>query len=60
MKTQNITKKILNASKVMDDILYYCFDDIQETDRVKVSEVISELKKLAIEIEQAEDAFFNS
>jgi hypothetical protein len=60
MKTQDITKEILNASKVMDDILYYHFDDIPESGRINVSEIISRLKKLAIEIEQAEDAFFNS
>ena len=44
----------------MDDILYYHFDDIPESGRINVSEIISRLKKLAIEIEQAEDAFFNS
>jgi hypothetical protein len=55
-----VVKEIKKVIKSVDDTLYFCFDEIQPENRVKVTEAIVGLKKLANEIEQAQDEFFNS
>jgi hypothetical protein len=55
-----VVKEIRKVIKSVEDTFYFCFNDIQPKNRIKVNEAIVGLKKLANEIEQAEDEFFNS
>lgn len=60
LNTTQIVRLIRQVAKSVDDTLYHCFENIPPEHRLKVRKEIAALKKLAHEIEQAEDEFFST
>jgi hypothetical protein len=52
-------KEIKQITKQLDDFFYYSLEHLRPEDRLKVSAIISDLKKLATDIERQEDLYFD-